>query len=69
MDGLGIAELIVMHDGKLYDEATKLLNSSIGEEGFHIWVDLPDGSQFVIPKGSKIRTLNYAFVRSSQSED
>ena len=62
MDGLGSAVFTVMHDGKLYDKATKLLNSSIGEKGFHIWVDLPDGSQFVIPESSKIRSLDYAFT-------
>lgn len=59
LENLGNAMLAMMHNGELYSKATKLLNSSIGEKGFHIWVDLPDGSQFVIPKGSKIRILNY----------
>ena len=60
MENLGQALFATIHNGNLYKQATDLLNSSIGEEGFHIWIDLPDGSQLVLPKGSKIRTLNYA---------
>ena len=59
MSELGSAFVALVHNGNLYSKATDLLNSSIGEPGFHIWVDLPDGSQLVIPKGSTLHTLSY----------
>lgn len=62
MEGFGPAMFAVIHNGNLYNRATDLLNSSIGEDGFAIWIDLPDGEQFVLPKGSKIRTMNYAMA-------
>ena len=64
MEGFASAITALMHNGNLYNQATELLNSSIGQEGFHIWIDLPDGTQFVIPKGSTIRTLNYVPIIS-----
>lgn len=60
MDTFAQTLLAIMHNGSLYNEATELLNNSIGEDGFCIWIDLPDGNQFVLPVGSKIKTLNYA---------
>ncbi len=62
MEGFDQALLATIHNGALYKKATELLNSSIGEKGFHIWIDLPDGSQFVLPEGSKIRTMNYTMT-------
>lgn len=67
MKGFGEAMFAVAHNGMLYQKATNLLNSSIGEDGFAIWIDLPDGEQFVLPKGSKIRTLNYAMAIKEES--
>lgn len=66
MENLGQALFATIHNGNLYNKATDLLNDSIGEDGFHIWVDLPDGSQFVLPKGSKIKTLNYTKIIKSK---
>lgn len=59
MSEFGSAFVALVHNGNLYAKATDLLNNSIGEPGFHLWIDLPDGSQFVVPKGSKLHTLNY----------
>lgn len=54
MEGFAQALFTLTHNGKLYDEATELLNSSIGENEFYIWIDHPDGSQFVLPEGGKL---------------
>lgn len=68
MKGFEEAMFAVTHNGMLYQKATDLLNSSVGEDGFAIWIDLPDGKQFVLPKGSKIRTLNYAIAIKEEAQ-
>lgn len=53
----------VAHDGTIYNRATDTLNEALQQEdGFYMWIDLPDGTQFQVPKGSMLRTLNYVIT-------
>lgn len=48
-------------DGAKYASATRTLNEALEtEDRFYLWIDLPDGTQFVVPKGSKLNSLNYS---------
>ena len=54
----GLAFSVAIHNGNLYQNAVNLLNDNIGKDGFYLWVELPNGEQIVIPKGSKLKFVN-----------
>ena len=60
---------VAIHNGNLYQKAVNLLNDNIGEDGFHLWVELPDGEQIVIPKGSKLKFVNITYAIKSNGEE
>ena len=64
-----LAFSIAIHNGNLYQNAVNLLNSNIGEKGFHLWVELPNEEQIVIPKGSKLKFANITPVIKSKDEE
>ena len=60
---------VAIHNGNLYQNAVNLLNDNIGEDGFYLWVELPNGEQIVIPKGSKLKFVNVTSVIKLKSEE
>ena len=65
-----LAFSVAIHNGNLYQKAVNLLNDNIGEVGFHLWVELPNGEQMVIPKESKLKFANITpVIKSKDKED
>lgn len=65
-----LAFSVAIHNGNLYQRAVNLLNDNIGEDGFYLWVELPNGEQMVIPKGSKLKFANITpAIKSKDEED
>lgn len=60
---------VAIHNGNLFREAVNLLNDNIGEDGFYLWVELPNGEKMVIPKGSKLKFANITPVIKSKDEE
>ena len=60
---------VAIHNGNLYQNAVNLLNDNIGEDGFHLWVELPNGEQMLIPKGSKLKFANITPAIKSKGEE
>ena len=60
---------VAIHNGNLYQNAVNLLNNNIGEVGFHLWVELPNGEQITIPKGSKLKFANITPIIKLKSEE
>lgn len=60
---------IAIHNGNLYQKAVNLLNDNIGEDGFHLWVELPSGEKMIIPEGSKLKFANITPVIKSKDEE
>lgn len=59
----------VVRDGMRYHNATEILNQGLEQEkGFHLWIDLPDGTQFIVPKGSKIDSCNYSITEKIEKD-
>lgn len=59
------SDMKTIYDGSAYNRATNILNEALEqEEGFCMWIDLPDGSQFQVPTGSRLHTLNYSISRT-----
>ena len=64
-----LAFSVAIHNGNLYQNAVNLLNNNIGEVGFHLWVELPNGEQIAIPKGSKLKFANITPAIKLKSEE
>lgn len=61
---------VAIHNGNLYQEAVGLLNDHIGEDGFYLWVELPNGEKMAISKGSKLKFANITpVIKSKDKED
>lgn len=60
---------VAIHNGNLYQKAVNLLNDNIGEDGFHLWIELPNGEQIVFPKGSKLKFANITPAIKLKSEE
>lgn len=61
---------VAIHNGNLFQKAVNLLNDNIGEDSFYLWVELPNGEQMVIPKGSKLKFVNITpVIKSKDKED
>lgn len=60
---------VAIHNGNLFQKAVNLLNNNIGVDGFHLWVELPNGEQMAIPKGSKLKFANITPVIKSKDEE
>lgn len=67
---MSVKFLGAIRDGMRYYNATEILNQGLEKEnGFHLWIDLPDGTQFIVPKGSKLSSCNYSIVTDAIKDD
>lgn len=67
---MSVKFLGALREGLKYYNATEILNQGLEQEkGFHLWIDLPDGTQFVVPKGSKLNSCNYSIVTDAIKDE
>lgn len=55
-----LTSLAMRHNQQVFDNAAKTIESFIGD-GFYVWVNLPNGEQIVLPKGSEIKSCEVRF--------
>ena len=54
--------LAMRHNQQVFDQAADTIEKFIGD-GFYVWVNLPNGDQIVLPKGSEIKSCEVRFFK------